>query len=75
MNWKVCKLGCFRRESWLGEFLDLLNMEWAACLLKNIDKNMEDHWANVYYSLMMETMTRNSQCWARYFKNVISYSY
>ena len=32
MNWKVRKPGCFTRDSWRGEFLDLLNMERAACL-------------------------------------------
>ena len=43
MNWKVRKPGCFLRESWLGQFLDLLNMERAACLLKDFDKCMEDY--------------------------------
>ena len=52
MNWKVCKPGCFTRESWLGECLDLLNMERAACLLKDFDQNLDDHWVIVYNSLM-----------------------
>lgn len=43
-NWKERKKDCFQKDSWVREYLDLLNMERAACLLKDFDKRMEGHW-------------------------------
>lgn len=44
LNWKERKPACFLRETWLGDYLDLLNMERAACLLKDFDKGLSGHW-------------------------------
>ena len=46
-NWKERKQGCFSKDGWLGEYLDLLNMERAACLLKDFDKRLDNQWETV----------------------------
>ena len=43
-NWKERKRNCFLKDTWVGQFLDLLNMERAACLLKDFDKRLEGYW-------------------------------
>lgn len=44
MNWKERKPPCFSVDRWLEDYLDLLNMERAACLLKDFDKGLSGHW-------------------------------
>ncbi|KAF3858942.1 hypothetical protein F7725_012143 [Dissostichus mawsoni] len=42
LNWKERKPACFTRDSWLREYLDLLNMERAASLLGDFE-GRQDH--------------------------------
>ncbi|KAF3836212.1 hypothetical protein F7725_028770 [Dissostichus mawsoni] len=43
LNWKERKPACFTRDSWLREYLDLLNMERAASLLGDFEGRQEDY--------------------------------
>ncbi|KAI9523184.1 hypothetical protein NQZ68_030533 [Dissostichus eleginoides] len=43
LNWKERKPACFTRDSWLREYLDLLNMERAASLLGDFEARQEDY--------------------------------
>lgn len=42
LNWKRA---CFLKESRLEDYLDSLNVERAASLLKDVDKCLSGHWA------------------------------
>ncbi len=44
LNWRERQPACLSRDSWLKEHQDLLNMEMAACLLKDFEKSLTDHW-------------------------------
>ena len=37
MNWKVQKPNSFNTDNWLKDFMDLLTMERATALLKDLD--------------------------------------
>ncbi len=54
MNWKEWKKVCFSRDSWLGEFLDLLNIESAAKVLMDYDKGLDGAW-----NLLREYLTQH----------------
>lgn len=48
LNLMDCKPACLNRDLGLKDYMDLMDMEREACLLKDFEKSLKEHWDVVH---------------------------